>query len=268
MNQTERVDSGGPVPRESFDRVPDIYHGIRPGYPPALFDEFFARLAARPRILEVGPGTGQATRDLLSRGATVHAIEIGPAMADKLRRVIPAKDLTITVGDFEKVPLEKATYDCVFSASAYHWIEPGAQLDRPSELLEAGGVVAIVDLVQVDSPSDRGFFVAAQPIYERYGEGHKGPPSPQREDVDPSIRAALQQDDRFAEVHVRCYDWDQTYSAAQYRQLMLSYSPTQLMEPVARRGLLDDMEGFIKEHFDDRVTRPVVVALTTATRVT
>ena len=266
--KTDCVDSGAVAPRESFDRVPDIYHGMRPGYPPALFDDLFALLPTRPHILEVGPGTGQATRNLLSHGATVHAIEIGPGMAAKLRKVIPTKGLAVTVGNFEEVPVEQVSYDCVFSASAYHWIEPSAQLDRPAGLLKPVGVVAIVDLIQVDSPSDRGFFATAQPIYDRYGQGHIGPPSPQRENVDPAIRVALQNDDRFSEVRVLRYDWDQTYTAAQYRQLMLSDSRRQLMEPVARQGLLDEMEAFIRDHFDDRVTRPLVAALTTATRVT
>ncbi len=88
---------------------------------------------------------------------------------------------------------------------------------------------------------------------------------PERGAVDPSIREALSRDERFADVEVRCYDWNQTYSAAQYRKLMLSYSVTQMMEPGRRNGLLDDMEAFIKERFHDRVTRPLVVTLTTAT---
>ena len=51
----------------------------------------FALLPERPRVLEVGPGTGQATQNLYrTRRATVHAIEIGPAMAAKLRQVLPA----------------------------------------------------------------------------------------------------------------------------------------------------------------------------------
>jgi len=258
------VGNGSRAGRESFDRVPDIYHRIRPGYPAALFDDLFALLPARPQILEVGPGPGQATRDLLRHGASVHGIEIGPAMAEKLRNVLPTRDLVVTVGDFEEVPFQTRAYDCVFSASAYHWIEPAAQLDRPATLLKPTGRIAIVDVVQVDSPNDRGFFAAAQPIYERYGEGHAGPPSPRRDAVDPPIRVALSNDRRFADVRVRRFDWDQTYTAAQYRQLMLSYSPTQLMQPEARQGLLDDMEAFVKERFDDRVTRPLVVALTTA----
>jgi len=32
-------------PRRSFDGVAEIYHGIRPGYPPPMFDELF-----RPRV--------------------------------------------------------------------------------------------------------------------------------------------------------------------------------------------------------------------------
>jgi hypothetical protein len=71
-------------------------------------------------------------------------------------------------------------------------------------------------------------------------------------------------DPRFGNVEVRTYDWNQTYSAADYRKLMLSYSGTQMMTPSARQGLLDDMENFVQQQFDNQVTRPIVVTLTTA----
>ena len=48
---------------------------------------------------------------------------------------------------------------------------------------------------------------------------------------------------------VRRYDWNQTYSASDYRNLMLSYSGTQMMEESDRLGLLDDMESFIRTEF-------------------
>jgi trans-aconitate methyltransferase len=232
-----------------------------------MFADLFSLLPSHPHVLEVGPGTGKATRDLLDFGATVHGVEIGPAMAAKLRAVVPSRSLTVTVGNFEEVPAD-GRYDCVFSATAYHWIAQAARLDRPAELLEPRGLVAIVDLIQVDSPTDDGFFAAAQEIYERYGEGHTGPPAPRREDVDGPIRAELEADDRFEQVCVRRYDWDQTYTASQYRELMTSYSGTLLMEPRARQGLLDDMEAFVRQHFADRVVRPLVAALTTATLAT
>jgi SAM-dependent methyltransferase len=251
-------------PRASFDSAVEIYDEIRPGYPPAMFDDLFGLLPVRPLIVEVGPGTGQATRDLLSRGAVVDAVELGPAMAAKLREVLPSADLRVMVGDFEHVELPPRGADAVFSATAFHWIAPTAQLDRPAAILRARGIVAIVDLMQVDSPDDAGFFAAVQPIYERHGQGHVGPPPPARVDVDPPIRHALDRDPRFADVEVRHFDWNQTYTATGYRKLMLSYSVTRMMAEVARDRLLDDVEAFVREHFDGQVTRPLVVTLTTA----
>lgn len=250
--------------RLSFNEAPEIYDEIRPSYPPELFEVLFGMLRPEPHIVEVGPGTGQATKDLLARGASVHAVEIGPATAARLRANLPTTRLLVTVGDFEEIDMPAASADSVFSATAYHWISPEAQTDRPARILRTGGVVAIVDLIQVVSPVDGGFFAAAQPIYERYGEGHIGPPAPTREDVDPAIRQSLAVDGRFQQVTVRQWDWDQTYSASGYRKLMLSYSGTQMMAEADRFGLLDDMESFIIEKFEGQVTRPLVAALTTA----
>jgi SAM-dependent methyltransferase len=251
--------------RLSFNEVPDVYDEIRPSYPAAFFDVLFELLRSEPTIVEVGPGTGQATKDLLARGARVHAVEIGPATAAKLRENLPSDRLRVSVGDFETIELPGASADSVFSATAYHWISPAAQVDRPAHLLRAGGVVAIVDLIQVTSAADRGFFDAATPIYERYGEGHRGPAAPRREEVDPPMRRVLASDPRFETPAVCRYDWDQTYTSAEYRKLMLSYSGTQMMAAHQRWGLLDDMEEFINKQFGGTVTRPLVATLTTAT---
>jgi trans-aconitate methyltransferase len=250
--------------RLSFNEAAEIYDQVRPAYPADLFEKLFTLLPAQPEIVEVGPGTGQATKDLLARGASVHAIEIGPALAAKLRSNLPSDRLRISVADFEATAIAHVA-DAVFSATAYHWISRPAQTDRPAAILRPAGVVAIVDLIQVeDSPDDLGFFAAAQPLYQRYGQGHTGPRAPTRGNVDPTIRAVLEADRRFESIAVRCYDWNQTYSSSDYRNLMQSYSGTQMMNPSARLGLLDDVESFIRSKFDGCVTRPLVVTLTTA----
>lgn len=250
--------------RLSFNEAAETYDEVRPAYPADLFDALFDLLPPEPEIVEVGPGTGQATKDLLARGASVHAIEIGPAMAARLRANLPSERLRVSVGDFAVLNIEPGSADAVFSATAYHWISRSAQTDRPAAILRPGGVVAIIDLIQVDSPDDLGFFAAAQPIYERYGEGHTGPPAPTRGGVDPPIRAVLEAEPRFEHVAVRRYDWNQSYSASDYRELMLSYSGTQMMDESDRLGLLDDIESFIRNDFGGVVTRPLVVTLTTA----
>jgi SAM-dependent methyltransferase len=249
--------------RLSFENAVEFYDEVRPSYPPELFEELFGLLPPEPQIVEVGPGTGKATRDLLARGASVHAVEIGPAMAARLRSNLPSDRLQVTVGDFETINIDSGA-DAVFSATAYHWISPTSQADRPAAILRLGGLVAIADLIQVDSPDDLGFFASAQPIYERYGQGHSGPPAATRDAVDPPIRALLEADMRFGPAAVRQWDWNQTYTASEYLKLMLSYSATQMMDEPDRLSLLADMEAFIRAEFGGHVTRPLVVTLTTA----
>lgn len=66
-----------------FNEVPELYDRVRPGYP----DELFADLCAitgmdkRSSVLEVGCGTGQATRSLAALGCSVTAVEPGADMA-------------------------------------------------------------------------------------------------------------------------------------------------------------------------------------------
>ncbi|HET6873710.1 MAG TPA: class I SAM-dependent methyltransferase [Acidimicrobiales bacterium] len=250
--------------RLSFNEAVEVYNAVRPSYPSRLFDALFEMLPSEPEIVEVGPGTGQATRDLLARGASVLAVEIGPALAAKLRSNFASDRLKVRVGDFEGIDIGEGAADAVFSASAYHWISREAQTDRPATILRPGGILAIMEVIQVDSPHDAGFFKAAQPIYDRYGQGHKGPPTPTRERVDPAIRTVLEADPRYHSVAVCTQDWNQTYSASEYRNLMLSYSGTQMMGEADRACLLDDIESFIRREFRGVVTRPLVAALTTA----
>jgi SAM-dependent methyltransferase len=154
LSQNERVGRPDDI-RLSFNEVPDIYDKVRPSYPAGLFDVPFQMLPSHPEIVEVGPGTGQATKDLLARGASVLAIEIGPARAAKLRSNLPSDRLRVLVGDFEVMEIAGGEADAVFSATAYHWISLGAQTDRPAAILRPGGLVAIADLIQFDVMKER-----------------------------------------------------------------------------------------------------------------
>ena len=72
----------------------------------ALFDELFALLAARSRRSwrsDRGPARRRGTS--LARGARVHAVEISPSMASRLRSNLPTERLRVSVGDFETIDL-------------------------------------------------------------------------------------------------------------------------------------------------------------------
>ena len=74
--------------RVGFDDDAEVYERTRPVCPPELFADLIrlARLAPGDRVLEIAPGTGQATIPLAERGLAVTAVELGPALAAAARR--------------------------------------------------------------------------------------------------------------------------------------------------------------------------------------
>src|SRR5215469_8020707 len=75
-----------------FDEVPELYDRIRPAYPDELFVDLVAitGMDRRSSVLEVGCGTGQATRPLAALGLPVTAIEPGAGMAALARQRLAA----------------------------------------------------------------------------------------------------------------------------------------------------------------------------------
>jgi SAM-dependent methyltransferase len=74
--------------RRSFDAGAWLYDKFRPGYPEPLFEDL-VQLSGIPeggRILEIGPGTGQATLPLARRGFSILGLELGASMARLCRR--------------------------------------------------------------------------------------------------------------------------------------------------------------------------------------
>ncbi|NUS54743.1 MAG: SAM-dependent methyltransferase, partial [Streptomycetaceae bacterium] len=61
----------------SFGEAADLYERYRPGYPAALYAHIAAAVPG-PRVLEIGAGTGIATRQLLAVGLDVVALEPDP----------------------------------------------------------------------------------------------------------------------------------------------------------------------------------------------
>lgn len=255
--------------RALFDQAADHYDAARPKYPARLFDELLAATAARPpHVLEIGPGTGQATLPLLERGCSVVAVELGPRLAARLRaRVAGFEDATVLVGSFEEVDLAAASFDVVTAATAIHWIDPEVRYRRVDQLLRPGGVVAIIELIQVQGAGPPDFFEAAHPIYQQYREEERDrplPDAPHADSVQPRELAEIEASGLFEAARVFRYRWDQSYTAEQYARLLRTFSDMLAMEATAREGLIRDLCRLIDDRFGGRIVRPLVVTVAVA----
>lgn len=124
-----------------FGSVAVAYERFRLGYPDEVVDEAM-RFTGRPirSALEIGAGTGKATRAFAARDIAVTATDPDAAMLAELRRHVPASVTTIQ-STFERLPLT-TSYDLVFAAASLHWTEPAGRWTRVAALLNPGGVFA------------------------------------------------------------------------------------------------------------------------------
>jgi SAM-dependent methyltransferase len=125
----------------SFGEMAEAYERFRPGYPVELFDLVMA-YAGQPVLaaLEIGAGTGKATRLFAQRGVAVTATEPDGAMLAELVKHVPASVETKQAALEDLRP--DRTYGLVYAAAALHWTSPEGRWPRIAALLEPGGVVA------------------------------------------------------------------------------------------------------------------------------
>ena len=258
--------------RLSFDRDPESYDLGRPQYPTPAFDDLFMYLSQQapvdePTVLEIGPGTGQATAALLKRGAAVTAVEIGAHLAAFLRNKFASRsDLKVITGAFEDIELPDHAFDLVLAATAFKWVDPEVRTVKAHRILRPGGVLATLSTIQIASELDRGFFDRTFSIYQRYRPNEPWTHAPTELEATPPEYAELRSSSLFDDVQLNRYRWDHTYTAETYEQLLRSYSDIQTMPAPSRDGLIADLRRVIDAEFDSTIVRPLVIALTLARR--
>jgi len=210
--------------RIDFDSDAANYDRTRPRYCPELFEAIVKAtgLNAESKLLEVGPGTGQATEPFLGFGCRVTAAELGEHLAEYLRlKYADRENLTVWQGDFLQFP-ETERYDLIFSATAFHWIPREEGFAKVQRLLKPGGMLALFwnhpviggALNSLDNQT-------VQPVYRKFGQGSDAKP------FDGSSCPAYEQalrDAGFSDAQSRLFNSWRVLTGEQYVQLMRSYS--------------------------------------------
>lgn len=211
----------------TFDTAAELYERARPGYPQRLFVDLAAWTGAGPgaEVLEIGAGTGQATRGLLERGWRVVALEPGQELAAVARRALAGRGaVDVEVSPFERWEAGGRTFDVVFAATSWHWLDPRVAYRRVAELLRPGGYLAIVATEHVLPADGDDFFRQVQRVYEEVGMGDgQGGPKPPEAIEAPDV-VAMRASGVFAEPVVHRYGWSQEYSSEEYLALLSTYS--------------------------------------------
>ncbi|MCO8269610.1 class I SAM-dependent methyltransferase [Actinoplanes sp. TRM 88003] len=234
----------------TFDTAADIYEQARPRYPARLFDDLAVTTgldSSTARVLEIGAGTGKATRGLLARGWSVVALEPGRELAAVARRVLAGLgEVEVVESPFEQWDADGAEpFDLVVAATSWHWLDHQVAYRRAAQLLRPGGHLAIVATTHVCPTGADDFFNQVQPVYERLGlgDGSDGPEPPGKF-TDPDVEA-IRASGCFEEPVVHRYVWGQDYTAEQYLTLLSTYSGHIAMPAAQRQALFAEIRRMI-----------------------
>jgi SAM-dependent methyltransferase len=245
-----------------FNEVPELYDRVRPGYP----DELFADLAAitgmneRSSVLEVGCGTGQATRSLAALGYSVTAIEAGADTAALARRRLATfRNVEVETSTFEQWDDRGARFDVLVAASSWHWVDPSIGWQRAHDVLHPGGWVALLGNVVVRRAGEPEVYAETADLHERFSPGNPEWGYPPLEDevraTDEGWGLVADPGGLFGPTIVRWYPTVQWFDGDGFADLLRSTSLYRGLDRDVREPLLDAVAERIRTRMGDRASR-------------
>lgn len=241
------------------------YQSGRPDYPDALFERLAARLGlgANSRILEIGPGTGQATRRLLELGVgSLTAVEPDARLAEHLSDTLgktSGNRLRLVVSRFEAAPLPPGGFDAAIAASSFHWVDPQTGLARIRALLEPGGHFAPWWNVFHDMSGATEWSRAIRPLFDALvmppsfvGDSHYS--------LDVAARTAELAGAGFTDIEHLLFRRPVRLTAERVRAFYASFSPVLRLPAAERSAWLDRIGAIVDRAFGGAVDHEVLTS--------
>ena len=248
--------------RTTFGSVAEQYDRARPSYPAAVFDDLaeLAGLAPGARVVEVGPGTGKATVELLRRGYAVTGVELSPVLAEVARRNAPGAEIVVT--EFEHWEPETAGFDAIVATAAYHWIDPEHRYSKPRALLEPGVALAVVHGRHVLPAGGDPVWAEVQEDYDAVVPHPDNGPPPPPEEIEDEWGDEFRASGVFESVEERRHLQPLVYTADEYVDVLGTFSDNLALPAEQRDELFRRIHGRIGARPGGTATKHYLLTLT------
>jgi len=247
--------------RTHFDEIVVNYDKVRWDYPDELFEDVFKYANQGNTALEIGAGTGKATIPFLNAGYSVTAVEMGENMTEfLLDKFMGDARFNVITSTFEDVALEEASYDIIYAASAFHWVDAEIGCPKVFSLLRNGGSFALFrnnayrlegdDLdIAIDAVYDMFYYShykqydrpvgISKMTYEDFlkpAEIHRG------------FRFESLEQYGFKDIAMKLYNRSRVYSVDEYISLLETYSDHRALPDDNRSALYSGVREAINRH--------------------
>jgi SAM-dependent methyltransferase len=268
-NERDRLEASTLALQRSrlFNQQAEAYDRSRPTYPDAVIDELLGPVAASLDVLDVGCGTGIASRQIAQRGAKVLGAELAPRMAE----IALGHGVDVEIAAFEAWDAAGRTFDRVTSAQAWHWLELPIATAKAASVLRPGGKLCLIWNAgcQPDDLADaleKVYASVVPPGGHRLFRGYAASRSSDvKTGLDSEIDAISGVPD-FGAPTEKWFPWTRAYQRDEWLDQLVSRSDHTALEPAVRDRLFEAIGAAIDDHGGSFVMNFETV-LITATRL-
>jgi len=239
--------------RFTFDQIADMYRVARPDYPEALIEDVvsFADLKPDDKILEVGCGTGQATKGFAKWGFPILATDPGPDMLRGARESLASfRNVEFLETTFEAWRGNQEAFRLIVAAQSWHWVSPEVRFAKAATALSADGSLAVFGSVPVGLPTP--LLAQFKEIYLRH-TGRWGPTPEAWYLPNGPFKRWFDESKVFKSVEHKSYPWTWLHTTSSYTSFLRTRSDHRMLDSSKREKLLSDIAEAIAGH-GDRLT--------------
>ena len=155
--------------RTIFDTIPEAFDRYRTRYCPELFACLLEEsgTTGKSAVLELGPGTGQATDPVLDTGCDYSCIELGNNFAAMLTRKYGKRpNFHLIHDDFITHDFGGRQFDLIYSAATIQWLPETAAFAKTFALLKPGGMLAMLQTRRDYRTPNPALYEKIQQVYD------------------------------------------------------------------------------------------------------
>lgn len=204
--------------RDRFGDIANEYEKYRFEYPKELTDDIIQYSSLGKKALEIGIGTGKATKPFLDRGYDIVAVEPVENMLEIAKEKFCGENISYVCNTFEEAFFNER-FDLIYAASSFQWISSNDRLHKVFDLLKDGGAFARFKTVNIvdgtKCANNEGLISAYQRVLPDYlpTDVHKN-----------HVRNREYEDMGFTDIVQREYYVDHKLSVEDYLQLVKTYT--------------------------------------------